>query len=81
MDDEITTIEEVVTAEPEVSPVIAFGRKFGMKIMTVGFVIFAAGVFLNLSTRQAPWSIAIAGVGFAAYLTGRILHAVSKKKR
>jgi len=80
MNDEITTIEEV-TAEPVVSPIITFGRKFGMKIMTIGFIIFAVGVFLNLSTRQAPWSIAIAGVGFAAYLTGRILHAVSKKKR
>ena len=70
---------ETIQATKDLHPVIAFGKAHGLKIMTVGFIIFGLSVFLNLYTRSAMWTSVLAGIGFVIYLTGRILHAVSKK--
>jgi len=66
--------------KPAESPVIAFGKKYGMRIMTTGFVIFATGIFFYVSSRGTQWTTIISGIGFALYVTGRILCAIAKKR-
>ncbi len=79
---EIIVTEEIETtpSKPTLSPAIAFGKAHGMKVMSLGFVIFGAGVFLNLYTHSAQWTSALAFCGFSVYVVGRILHAVSRKR-
>lgn len=78
---ENTSFEEIETIHEakEINPIIAFGQAHGLKVMTVGFIVFGLSVFLNLYTHSAMWTSVLAVIGFAIYLTGRILHAVSKK--
>ena len=78
---ESTSFEEIETIHEtkEISPIIAFGQAHGLKVMTIGFIVFGLSVFLNLYTHSAMWTSVLAVIGFAIYVIGRVLHAVSKK--
>jgi hypothetical protein len=58
----------------------SFAKKYGLKIMLVGFAVLAVGAMGNV-TQGAPWSMPVIGTGLAIYAVGRVLQMKARREQ
>ncbi len=62
------------------SDTLSFADKYAMKIMVLGFILFAIGAGAGMAIAGAMWSKVAAGAGLVVYIIGRVLQATRKKR-